>query len=196
MGLFGRNRQVEQTPAYAAQIALHPNANIHTSSQYDRKKLSQTMTEPLYEVRYPESGRRYAPAPAPSYHGPHFEKGPSQEEIWNTRQTKELWQSGKRIDEVTFRQEYCHRAHTFQQPVQKHQYSTPYEVRPTPWTNKMSAEYNEYKVLEDSNKVNRAGVKKANQTQVGRNYAPTQDHGRAIEDGISYAIAGRTVSNA
>ncbi|RAO73514.1 uncharacterized protein BHQ10_009526 [Talaromyces amestolkiae] len=60
----------------------------------------------------------------------------------------------------------------------------------------MSAEYNEYKVLEDSNKVNRAGVKKANQTQVGRNYAPTQDHGRAIEDGISYAIAGRTVSNA
>ncbi|KAF3384112.1 hypothetical protein DPV78_012910 [Talaromyces pinophilus] len=102
------------------------------------------MTEPLYEVRDPQSGRRYAPCPAPSYYGPHFEKGHSQEEIWNTRQRKKLWR-GKKLDEVAFREEFRHRTHTFEQPVQQHQYSTPYEVRPIPWTKQMSVEYNEYK---------------------------------------------------
>lgn len=194
MGLFGRNRQVEQNPAYTAKSALHPRADSHTSSFDNKQKLSQSMTEPLYEVRHLESVRRYAPAPAPSYHGPHFEKGPSQEEIWNTRQTKEPWQFDKKVDEVAFRQEYCHRAPTFQQPVQEHQYSAPYEVRPIPWTKQMSAEYDEYKILDGSNKVNRAGVREANKTKVGRNYVPTEDHGRAIEEGISYAIAGRTMA--
>lgn len=195
MGLFGRNRQAEQAPRSSGQLALHPKADRHTSSLDDRKKLSQSMTEPLYEVRDPQSGRRYAPAPAPSYYGPHFEKGPSQEEIWNTRQRKEVWHSQKRVDEVEFQDEYCRRAHTFHQPVHQHQYSTPYEVRPIPWTNQMSAEYNDYKRLEKKNEINRPPVKEAKDTTVGRKQLPTIAHGEIIESGISYAIAGRIGAN-
>lgn len=107
------------------------------------------MTELLYEVRDPQSGRHYAPVPVSSYYGPHFEKRPSQEEIWSSRQRKEVWHSQKRVDEVEFQNEYCRRAHTFHHwPVHQHQYSTPYEVRPIAWTNQMSAKYEEYKRIE------------------------------------------------
>ncbi|KAI7972903.1 hypothetical protein EIK77_000790 [Talaromyces pinophilus] len=102
---------------------------------------------------------------------------------------------GKKLDEVAFREEFRHRTHTFEQPVQQHQYSTPYEVRPIPWTKQMSVEYNEYKILDDINKGNRISVREAKNTKVGRNYVPTEDDGRAIEEGISYVIAGRTVAN-
>lgn len=51
------------------------------------------------------------------------------------------------------------------------------------------------KILDESNKDNRVGVREAKNTKVGRNYIPTEADGRAIEEGISYAIAGRTVAN-
>lgn len=194
MGLFRRNEQ-EQNPTRNGDLTLHLDVDSHTLGIDSRKKLSQSLTEPLYEVRDPHSGRRYAPCPAPSYYGPHFEKGPSQEEIWNTRQRKEIWRSEKKMDEAVFRDEYCRRAHTFQQPARQHQYSTPYEVRPLPWTNQMSAEYDEYKLLEQENEINRSGVKDAWKARVGRNHVPTVDHGRAIEAGISHANAGRIGAN-
>jgi hypothetical protein len=59
----------------------------------------------------------------------------------------------------------------------------------------MSAEYDEYKRLENKNRINHRGVSDAKQTKVGRKELPTIAHGIAIEAGISYANAGRIGAN-
>lgn len=191
MGLFRK----DPPPKAKGQYILHSKADYYTSRPDPHRKPSWPSSEPAYEVRVPESGRRYAPLPTPSHYGPHFEKGPSQEEIWNTRKKKEIWHSEKEMDNLNVREEYRSRAHSFHEPVKRHQYSDPYEKRPVPWTDQMVAERDEYHRFSDVDRGVTQAITDAKKVRVGRKVTPIPDHGKQIMHGISIVKASRLETN-
>ena len=83
-------------PDRKEQYALEPD---HRFPEPERQP-SYTLSEPDYDARISETKDLYSPLPDPSIYGPHFEKGPSQEQIWKARKNKELWTSEKEISKV------------------------------------------------------------------------------------------------
>ncbi|KAJ5849147.1 hypothetical protein N7534_007836 [Penicillium rubens] len=97
-----------------------------------RSKPERKLSEPTYETpKYGEQSvaRHYAQH-QPSKFGPHFEKGPAQEEIYDRRANGERMLPGH--------PDLRDRAHSFHQPRQHHAYSDPFETRPPEWSNQMN----------------------------------------------------------
>ncbi|KAJ5439733.1 uncharacterized protein N7458_010731 [Penicillium daleae] len=150
------------------------------------------------KLQYPIGGKRTRPspgrrttetsvnAPLPGYHGPHFHRGPAQEDIWNQRQQN---------IQISY-EDIRGRSHTFHSPIEQHQYSNPYELRPGPFTKRMEQEYADYKKKAETCGTNRSAVKQAKNVPVGRNYVPETIHGRQIMTAVDLAIEGRIQANA
>jgi hypothetical protein len=133
-----------------------------------RSKPERKLSEPTYETpKYGEQSvaRHYAQH-QPSKFGPHFEKGPAQEEIYDRRANGERMLPGH--------PDLRDRAHSFHQPRQHHAYSDPFETRPPEWSNHMVAEYQRYHYSGDNknpqNLQNEAILKTAHDLRVGERH--------------------------
>lgn len=142
---------------------------------------------PKHEGCQPMSRRNAQPQK--SHYGPHFEKGPHQEEIFDRRAAGERFP----MDHPELRD----RAHSFHHPRQQHQYTVPYEKMPQPWTSLMQAEHDYYHALSDGKeaKAYTKAIGKAMNTPVGRNTVPMIEHGDKIKAGIIPAVEGRKLAN-
>ncbi|KAJ5578277.1 uncharacterized protein N7459_007241 [Penicillium hispanicum] len=150
------------------------------------RKSPSARSDSHYDIRAPRKAHQEDRRP-PAYHGPHFEKGPVQEDIWNRRA------NGQTVTQ----QDVLGRAHSFEPPVRRHQYSDPYETRPMDFTPRMKDEYNHYSDLTKSklHSTYRQAARNADAVRVGRNVPPTEEQCRAIEAGFAPASAARKLAN-
>lgn len=125
-----------------------------------------------------------------SHFGPHFEKGPHQEEIFDRRAGGERFPQGH--------PELRGRAHSFHPPIRQHTYTEPYEKVPQPWTNQMKTEHYHYKALSagsDSTTKHKKNVNTAKGVKVGTGHTPTKAQRDVIQKGIESADATRKLAN-
>ncbi|KAJ5174468.1 uncharacterized protein N7482_000345 [Penicillium canariense] len=152
---------------------------------FTRNKRDKRASETEYDIREPRAAHADHPRPPPSYHGPHFEKGPAQEAIWNSR----------RENHTVTPEDIRGRSHSFHDPIRHHEYSSPYEKRPVPWTARMDEEYAHYRQQCKSNADNKRISNAAKDVKVGKNIVPEASHGSQIRDGIEKARAGIIQAN-
>ncbi|KAJ6183678.1 hypothetical protein N7519_004979 [Penicillium mononematosum] len=152
-----------------------------------RSKPERKLSEPTYETpKYGEQSvaRHYAQH-QPSKFGPHFQKGPAQEEIYDRRANGERMLPGH--------PDLRDRAHSFHQPRQHHAYSDPFETRPPKWSNQMDAEYKQYHSSGDNktpqNVQNEAYMTTAHRLPVGDKHPFNPAHGPILQTGIAAARA-------
>lgn len=191
-----RGSRRDPPPKAKGQYTLSQEADLHTKAPDPSNLPDYSRSEPGYDVQV-QSQHRHTRPPPPSHFGPHFEKGPAQDELWNARGRRDVWKSENPPGPVTPREQNIHRAHSFQAPIRKHEYSRPYEKRPEGgWTPQMEAERDEYHRLSDT-KVEGAEKKiaHAHAEQVGRSHQPTAAQGAVIAEGARAAKACLTRAN-
>lgn len=151
-----------------------------------RSKPQRKLSEPTYQT--PEYGQQPAlipqkDQPKPTKYGPHFQKGPQQEEIYDRRA------NGERIP--LGHPDLRDRAHTFHQPRQHHAYSDPFDTRPQKWSKQMTAEHGIYHIAGDrkdaQTRQNEANLHIANHARVGPRHAFNPANGPIIKTGIEAA---------
>ncbi|KAJ5426325.1 hypothetical protein N7465_001395 [Penicillium sp. CMV-2018d] len=159
-----------------------------------RSKPQRKLSEPTYQT--PEYGQQPAlipqkDQPKPTKYGPHFQKGPQQEEIYDRRANGERIPPGH--------PDLHNRAHTFHPPRQHPVYSDPFETRPQEWSNQMSAEHKLYHTAGDKNdpqaRKNKAVSDAAYHLKVGPRHPFIPDHGPALKVAIAAAEEIRTREN-
>lgn len=153
-----------------------------------KRSHSEPASEAPKHEGYQTMSRRNAQS-RKSHYGPHFEKGPQQEEIFDRRAAGERFPKGH--------SELRDRAHTFHQPRQQHEYSDPYRKVPQPWTNQMTAEHRYYHALSDSKvpKTSKEVAQKAQRLRFGPKNPPTNQQGKDIEKALGSAQQGRVLAN-
>ncbi|KAK4868397.1 hypothetical protein LT330_007119 [Penicillium expansum] len=152
-----------------------------------RSKPQRKLSEPTYET--PAYGQQPVippkDQPKPSKYGPHFQKGPQQEDIYNRRANGEIIPPGH--------PDLHDRAHSFHQPRQYHAYSDPFETRPEAWSNQMSAEHNKYHFAGDAKDAQtrqyEVDLKLANHAKTGPRHPFDPANGQKIKTGIAAAQA-------
>ena len=152
-------------------------------------------SEPRYETRSP--GRTYArdePRLKP-YHGPHFERALAQEELWNARGSRDVWDPDQPERSVAARPETYGRAHSTHRSRMEHQYTDPYEKRPVPYTARTQADYDAYKKPSDGRRHISRELRERNRIPVGKNTYPEDSHREGILEGIGYARDGHRMAN-
>ncbi|CAI7597532.1 unnamed protein product [Penicillium viridicatum] len=151
-----------------------------------RSKPQRKLSEPTYQT--PEYGQQPAlipqkDQPKPTKYGPHFQKGPQQEDIYDRRA------NGERI--IPGHPDLHNRAHTFHPPRQHHAYSDPFETRPQEWSNQMKAEHKLYHTAGDKDdpqaRKNKAVSDATYHLKVGPKHPFIPDHGPALKVGIAAA---------
>ncbi|KGO74997.1 hypothetical protein PITC_032350 [Penicillium italicum] len=158
-----------------------------------RSKPQRKLSDPTYET--PAYGQQPVippmTQPEQSKFGPHFQKGPQQEEIYNRRATGEIIPPGH--------PDLHDRAHSFHQPRQHHAYSDPFETRPETWSSQMNAEHTEYHVAGDIKDPqalqNEVDAHAAYHLRVGSKHPFIPAHGPMIKTGIAAAQAMVTREN-
>ncbi|KAJ5530401.1 hypothetical protein N7527_003794 [Penicillium freii] len=153
-----------------------------------RSKPQRKLSEPTYQT--PEYGQQpviipQKDRPKPTKYGPHFQKGPQQEDIYNRRANGGEIPAGH--------PDLHDRAHTFHQPRQHHAYSDPFETRPEVWSNQMRAEHGMYHIAGDrkdaQTRQNEANLHIANHARVGARHPFNPANGPNIKTGIVAAQA-------
>ncbi|KAJ5578635.1 uncharacterized protein N7459_007599 [Penicillium hispanicum] len=150
-------------------------------------------SEPKYDTRSSRYARN-SPPPKP-YHGPHFEKGPAQEELWDARGSREVWDPYKPERSVAARPETHGRAHSIHQSRMEHHYSDPYEKRPVPYTARTRADYKAYKDPSEGHGWMSEKVGAAKNIQIGRKHFPEDSQRDAILEAREVATSGRYMAN-
>ncbi|CRG91790.1 hypothetical protein PISL3812_08842 [Talaromyces islandicus] len=148
---------------------------------------------PKYETRRP--GRVYASPPPESYHGPHFDRAMAQEQYWDSIGSREVWDPSKQLSSVAARPETYGLAHSYHESRLEHEYSDPYEKRPSPYTRRAEADYKTYKRPSDGHGEIAEQVRKYKDTPVGRNISPHDFHRDSLLEGKRLAREGRDMSN-
>ncbi|CRL26731.1 unnamed protein product [Penicillium camemberti] len=143
-----------------------------------RSKAQRQPSEPPYET--PEYGQqpvmRRTAQPEHSKFGPHFQKGPLQEQIYERRA------DGERIP--TGHPDLRDRAHSFHQPREHHEYSDPFKKIPKQWSRQMQAEREHYHALCDRKEEDQA-IRLADALPVGRKVKPHPNDSTVIKAGIT-----------
>lgn len=152
-----------------------------------RSKPERKLSEPTYET--PVARKHYEDKPGP--YGPHFQKGPQQEDIYNRRA------NGERIPRG--HPDLHNRANSFHQPREHHAYSDPFETRPKKWTNQMVAEHTKYHAAGDfkdaQTRQYEVDLHIANQLSVRPDRTFNPANGQKIKTGIVAAQALVTRGN-
>ena len=152
-------------------------------------------SEPRYETRSP--GRTYArdePRLKP-YHGPHFERALAQEELWNARGSRDVWDPDQPERSVAARPETYGRAHSTHRSRVEHQYTDPYEKRPAPYTARTEADYDAYKRPSEGHRGISDEVGRCKATPVGRKHHPHESARDSLLRGRERATDGRRMAN-
>ncbi|CAG8895260.1 unnamed protein product [Penicillium egyptiacum] len=141
-------------------------------------------SEPTYETppydQQPQA-RQYVQHQQSKY-GPHFQKGPMQEQIYDRRADGEKIPQGH--------PDLRDRANSFHQPRQHHEYSDPFKKIPQKWSKQMDAEWKSYHALSDRNEdEDTEAIRLAYHVGVGRKHKPHPDQGTTIKAGISASDA-------
>ncbi|KAJ5659392.1 hypothetical protein N7507_005843 [Penicillium longicatenatum] len=168
---------------------------------------SEPRYDPRYDYRTP-NGQTYMtpqglrnpdkginPPPPVPYHGPHFEKAPAQEALWNSRGSTQVWDPYQPMPSVAARPETRGRAHSIHQSRIEPQISNPYEKRPMPYTARTEADHSAYKRPSDGHGGIGVAVGKAKVISVGRKHVPSESAREGIVHGIELAKSGRMMSN-
>lgn len=129
-----------------------------------------------------ETAYNRAPPP-PSYYGPHFQRAPLQNEILQ-----------QRAHQIVPRSHIHGRAHSFSDPIQQHTYSDPYESRPREWTDRMKAEYKQYKALDETSMESSQSLV-AIGSAIGLKKDITLSQGQTLKAGIEAAEHVRSHKN-
>lgn len=150
------------------------------------------LVRPPAHIRQP--GHINPPAPRP-YHGPHFEKGPAQEELWNARGSTQVWDPYQPMHPVAARPETRGRAHSYHQSRIESQISDPYEKRPMPYTARTAADHKAYKGPSEGHGRITVEVARAKAIPVGRKHVPSDSAREGIMHGKELAKSGRVMAN-
>ncbi|KAJ5892662.1 hypothetical protein N7504_009353 [Penicillium tannophilum] len=150
------------------------------------------LVRPPAHIRQP--GHINPPAPRP-YHGPHFEKGPAQEELWNARGSTQVFDPYQPLRSVAARPETRGRAHSIHQSRIQPVISDPYEKRPMPYTARAHADYAAYKSLSDVRGIIKNEVREAKKIKPGRTGEPPDSQREGIIHGMERAKAARIMAN-
>ncbi|KGO40593.1 hypothetical protein PEX2_042660 [Penicillium expansum] len=158
-----------------------------------RSKPQRKLSEPTYET--PAYGQQpVIPSKnqhEPNKYGPHFQKGPQQEEIYKRRANGERIPPGH--------PDLHDRAHSFHQPRQHHAYSDPFETRPGVWSNQMDAKHKKYHFAGDIKDPqalqNHVDTHEAHHLRVGPKHPFIPAHGPMLKTGIAAAQAMVTREN-
>lgn len=177
-------------------------ADKHTQRRSYRAGEQDSFSEPRYDTADWGTGKpgRTAtyrnPHPEPSYYGPHFEKGPAQEKLWDDRKCKEVWDPRQPMRSAAARPETYGRAHSVHQSrMDQHQLSEPYQKRPMPYKSRTAADYQAYKVPSESHGAIGAEMKRYKETNVGRKHYPEDSHREDLLKAKELSKAGRCMAN-
>lgn len=169
-------------------------ADRHTHGRSYRAGDHYSSSEPERDTRNP--GRAYKNPVEPSYYGPHFEKGPAQEKLWDERGCKEVWNPREPMRPVATRPETYGRAHSVHQSrMDQPRISDPYEKRPMPYKERTRADYDTYKYPSQDHGAIETEMNKYKHTKVGRKIEPKYSHRDDLLKGKELSKAGRYMAN-